>query len=122
MGAVLTEASGLGRAARARLAGQHLVAPELLDLEAVSVFRKLVRAGKISERTAATAVQELATFPVHRWPHARLLERCWSLKDNVTPYDASYIALAELLAVPLVTTDARLARAPGLRCAIEVLA
>ncbi len=70
---------------------------------------------------AATAVTDLAALSLDRMPHRPLLARCWELRDNLTPYDASYVALAERLGVTLVTADARLARAPGIRCDVEVL-
>jgi predicted nucleic acid-binding protein len=58
---------------------------------------------------------------MERVPARRLVERCWELRGNVTIYDASYVALAEALDVPLITADARLGRTPGPRCPIEVI-
>jgi predicted nucleic acid-binding protein len=58
---------------------------------------------------------------MERVPHTALLARAWQLRDNVTVYDASYVALAELLSVPLITADAKLAGAPGLQCSVELL-
>jgi predicted nucleic acid-binding protein len=58
---------------------------------------------------------------MHRAAHLSLLPRCWELLENLTAYDASYVALAELLGAPLVTADARLAKAPSLKCAVEIL-
>lgn len=110
-----------GDLARARLARETLAAPELIDLETASVIRGAVRAGTVSRRRAAFALTDLIDLPITRAKHRALLARCWELRDNLTIYDASYAALAEVLDVPLVTADRRLARAPGTRCAIELL-
>lgn len=111
-----------GDRARRRLAGETLVAPELIDLELPSVFRRLLRAGHLPARRAELALDDLAALPLHRVAHRALIRRCWELRDNLTVYDASYVALAEVLDATLVTSDIRLAQAPGPRCAVEVLA
>jgi predicted nucleic acid-binding protein len=111
-----------GRIARARLAGEAITAPELLDLEVLSVLRRLTAGGILTARRARAALDDLAVAPIQRVPHLPLLERCWALRPNATSYDAAYIAVAELLELTLVTTDRKLARTPGVRCAIEVLA
>jgi predicted nucleic acid-binding protein len=67
------------------------------------------------------ALTDLVALPVRRAPHLPLLARCWSLRDDLSVYDASYVALAEALDTVLRTADARLSRAPGLRCAVEIL-
>ena len=72
-------------------------------------------------RRAALALADLAALPLRRTPHRPLLARCWELRDDLTIYDASYVALAEALDVTLLTGDRRLARATGPRCLIEVL-
>ena len=110
----------LGRAARGALTGR-CSAPELVDLEVGAVLRRLVLAGRLSERRAGSAVQDLHDLPLERVSHRPLLERCWALRGSVRFYDAVYVALAELLAVPLVTTDARLAAAPGPHCAFVLV-
>ena len=110
-----------GDAARARLRGQDLAAPELIDLETLSVIRRQLRTGRLDTRRAELARVDLTELPLHRAPHAPLLSRCWELRENLTVYDAAYVALAELLDVVLVTADARLANAPGLRCEVDVL-
>jgi predicted nucleic acid-binding protein len=110
-----------GDHARARLRGERLTAPELVDLEIASVWRRQIRDGAMDARRAALALADLATLPLRRAPHQPLLARCWELRDNLTIYDASYVALAEVLEVILLTGDGRLARAPGPRCPIEVL-
>jgi predicted nucleic acid-binding protein len=110
-----------GDQARARLHGERLTAPELVDLEVISVLRRQVRAGAVEVRRAALALADLAALPLRRAAHRPLLARCWELRDNLTVYDASYVALAEALDVTLLTGDRRLARAAGPRCHIEVL-
>lgn len=111
-----------GRCARERLVGETLVAPELIDLEVTSVWRRQVAAGLMPARRAADAVSDLADLPLRRSSHRPLLSRIWQLRQVVTTYDAAYVALAEALKVLLVTVDERLTRAPGLRCEFEVLA
>jgi predicted nucleic acid-binding protein len=110
-----------GDLARGRLRGESLAAPELVDLEVVSVLRKQLAVGTLDARRAGLALTDLADLPLRRAPHLPLLGRCWELRDNLTVYDAAYVALAEALDVPLITADGRLARAPGTTCQIEVL-
>jgi predicted nucleic acid-binding protein len=102
--------------ARARIRGEDLVAPELIDLEVVSVWRRTLTDG----RRAELALADLEELPLRRASHLPLLARCWELRHNLTPYDASYVALAEALEVVLLTADRRLAGASGIRCEIEV--
>jgi predicted nucleic acid-binding protein len=80
-----------------------------------------VQAGEVDIRRAALALIDLAAMPLRRAPHRPLLARCWELRDNLTVYDASYVALAETLDVTLLTGDGRLARCPGPRCRVETL-
>jgi predicted nucleic acid-binding protein len=110
-----------GRQARQRLTDETLVAPELVDIEVVSVWRRHVAAKLMLVRRAASAVMDLSDLPLRRFPHQPLLHRIWELRHVVTPYDAAYIALAEALDVALVTADARLSRASGVHCEIEVV-
>jgi predicted nucleic acid-binding protein len=110
-----------GEAARAGLRGQALAAPELIDLEVASVCRRQVMAGQLEARRADLALADLLALPLRRIAHRQLLTRCWQLRQNVTPYDAAYVALAELLDVVLVTGDRRLSRSPGVRCRIQVI-
>ncbi len=111
-----------GDRARARLSGEVLAAPELVDLEVSSVFRRLVRSGAVPARRAELALSDLMALPLRRVAHRDLLPRCWELRDSLTTYDAAYVALAEVLGSTLVTADIRLSRAHGLRCHVEVLA
>lgn len=110
-----------GDRARGRLRGEVLAAPELIDLEVTSVLRRRVAAGNLDDRRALLCLSDLSDLALQRVRHLPLLTRCWELRDNVTVYDAAYVALAELLAATLLTADERLARAAGPRCAIEVL-
>jgi predicted nucleic acid-binding protein len=110
-----------GDRARARLRGEQLTAPGLVDLEVASVWRRQIRDGAMDARRAALALADLAALPLRRAAHQALLARCWELRDNLTIYDASYVALAETLEVTLLTGDGRLARSAGPRCPIEVL-
>ncbi len=97
-----------------------LCAPHLLDVELLHALRRLVMAGQLSEDRAADARDDFADLAVTRHGHDALADRTWELRHNLTAYDASFVALAELLDVPLVTCDARLANPPGNRAAIEL--
>ena len=109
-----------GDGVRRRLTGEEITAPEIIDLEVTSVLRKQVASGSVALRRADLALADLIELPLRRVPHLALLPRCWDLRQHLTTYDAAYVALAEILQVPLLTADSRLANAPGLRCAIEV--
>jgi len=110
-----------GTTARARLRGERLTAPELIDVEVASVLRRRTLSGGLDQLRAQLALADLVATPLRRVPHRHLLSRCWELRENMTIYDASYVALAELLGLVLITADGRLSRAPGLRCAVEVV-
>ena len=110
-----------GDAARARLRGETLAAPELVDLEVASVLRRQNRVGMLDNRRAELAMNDLAALPMHRAAHLVLLPRCWELRDNLTTYHAAYVALAEALNATLLTGDRRLAHAAGPTCAIDLL-
>jgi predicted nucleic acid-binding protein len=110
-----------GDRARARLRGEQLAAPELVELETASVIRRQLHAGAIDARRAGFALADLLALPLRRASHRPLLARCWELRANLTVYDAAYVALAELLDAVLVTADGSLAGAPGTRCAIELI-
>ncbi|MBD7918469.1 type II toxin-antitoxin system VapC family toxin [Cellulomonas sp. Sa3CUA2] len=110
-----------GDTVRARLRGQTLTAPEVVDLEVTSVLRRFAAAGQLPGRRADLAMQDLVDLPVRRAPHRALLPRIWELRHTVTSDDAAYVALAEALGIVLLTADARLARAPGIRCDVETL-
>lgn len=117
---LLTDAGVVGKAIAGRIEGAELVAPNVVDLEAASALRGLLRGGKITKSLADRAMAQLPAFPLERVPQQRFLPRVWELRENLTPYDAAYVALAEQLGAPLVTADAKLQRASGVRCAVEV--
>lgn len=110
-----------GDRTRARLAGEQLAAPHLIDIEVTSAWRRLAAARQLDDRRVTLAIADLRSLRIDRVPHGPLLERCWELRDTLTAYDAAYVAVAETLRVSLVTADSKLANAPGPRCQIEVI-
>ena len=96
-------------------------APHLLDVEVVQGLRRLVRTGEVSAGRADEAIADLTDLDLHRHPHLDLLGRAWKLRDNVSAYDAVYVALAEAMEAPMVTCDRPLAKTPGHRARIEVI-
>lgn len=110
-----------GAVARARIREERLAAPELLDLEVGHALRRHVQAGTVTTERAGRALGALVQMPIWRVPHRDVVGRAWELRDNLSIYDASYVALAELLRAPLLTADGRLARAPGVRCHVELI-
>ena len=121
---VITEAITVeqpGGPLRARLAAQpFLYAPHLLDAAFVQSLRGLVARGLLTVRAAELALGDFAAMLIDRQSTEPLIGRIWRLRHNLTAYDASYVALAEALGVPLLTRDARIAAAPGLRCNVEL--
>jgi predicted nucleic acid-binding protein len=110
-----------GDRARERLRGEDLAAPELIDLEVLSTLRRAARAKRLDESRSLQALTDLDALPLRRVPHLPLLARVWELRDNLSAYDASYVALAEALDTVLVTADGRIGRASGINCEIAVL-
>lgn len=110
---LLGSASGRKVAKRIANADESLHAPQLMDIEVAQVMRRYCIAGKLDATRAAQAIDDLQALDLHRYPHEPLLPRIWQLRDNLTAYDAAYVALAEALRAPLLTFDARLAAAPG---------
>jgi predicted nucleic acid-binding protein len=96
--------------------------PHLIDVEYVSVLRRLVGRQLLSESRAKVARQRFNQLPFHRYPHHPFSDRAWDLRSAVTPYDAQYIVLAELLGLPLITSDVRLAGSNGHHATIESFA
>jgi predicted nucleic acid-binding protein len=104
------------------MSGTELAAPELVDLEVVSALRRMVRSAVMSDPQALAVLNELAVIPLARASHLPFATRVWELRNNLSAYDASYVALAEALDASLLTADARLASAPAIRCDIELIA
>ena len=108
-------------ALRARLATEELHAPSLVDFEVVSALRGLTLGGHLSVTRAEDLLTDFEDLPVQRWPSAHALrKRAFQLRNNLSAYDAAYVALAEALDCPLVTRDGRLARSSGHGAHIEV--
>jgi len=108
-------------AARDALASEQLHAPHLIDSEVASGLRRRVSAQRLDGAAGWLALDTWRRLGMTRYPVFTLLERVWEIRDNLSAYDASYVALAELLGCSLLTADARLSRAPGVRCPITVL-
>jgi len=108
--------------ARRLAAERELHAPHVLDLEVTQVLRRLAFRGPGEHSDAEAALSELTLLRLTRYPHGLLLDRIWELRDNLTAYDGAYVALTEMLGATLLTSDAGLAGAPGVRCKIELFA
>ena len=93
--------------------GQSFHVPHLLDLEVAQVLRRYSKQNSSAAFRITQAFKDFQDFPLTRYPHDFLLPRIWTLRENFTAYDATYIALAEILHVPFVTCDTRLANSPG---------
>ncbi len=106
---------------REELVPGDLHAPTLLDFEVVSALRGLTLGGHLSVARATDAFTDFDALPIERWPSAPALrQRSFSLRENLSAYDAAYVALAEALQCPLLTRDARLARASGHQVEVRV--
>ncbi len=101
---------------------ETLHAPHLIDLEIAQVLRRYALAGEIDAGRGSQALSDLADLAVSRYPHDFLLPRIWQLRNNLTAYDAAYVALAETLSCPLITCDRALAEAPGHDAQVQVIA
>jgi predicted nucleic acid-binding protein len=100
---------------------QTLHAPHLLDVEVAQVVRRYAANGEIDVERGRMALDDLVDLPLHRYPHDLLLPRVWDLRNNITAYDAMYVALAEMLDAPLITRDKRLAASTGHHALIELV-
>jgi predicted nucleic acid-binding protein len=100
--------------------GETLHVPHLFEIEVLHALRHPVLRGTVSSERVQLALGRLRDTQLVRYPHTPLMGRIWELRDNLTAYDAAYVALAEALDAPLVTMDARLAQASGIRAAVEV--
>jgi predicted nucleic acid-binding protein len=95
--------------------------PHLVDVEVAQVLRRLVRSGELGAKRATDAIAGLRDLDLERHPHEPLLDRVWLLRENLTAYDAVYVALAEALEATLLTCDKRIAGVPGLSRRVEVV-
>jgi predicted nucleic acid-binding protein len=102
-------------------ARETLHAPHLLDIEVTQVIRRYAAIGAVDEERGRAALADLGDFPLRRYAHEILLPRVWELRNNLTAYDAVYVALAEILDAPLLTRDRRLAAASGHDARIELV-
>jgi predicted nucleic acid-binding protein len=117
--AVLLDSGSDGQWATAQLAEADLFAPTLLPYECTNVIRRAEFSRAIGADQAAQAHADLLDLAVELWPHDVLATRVWELRANLSGYDAAYVALAEILAAPLVTLDQRILRAPGITCSVS---
>jgi len=117
--ALLLDAGPGGAWAASALADASLAAPNLVMFEASNVIRRHELAGLVSADLAAQAHADLLDLPIEFWPFELLAARVWQLRANLSSYDASYVALAELIEASLVTLDSRISRAPGLKCEVR---
>lgn len=107
--------------ARAALENSTITCPHLVDAEVAQALRGLVRRGSITAAAGRRALGVWSPLGLQRVGTLGLLPRMWALRENLSAYDAAYVALAETLDQPLLTADARLAGAPGPRCVITVV-
>lgn len=119
---ILETEAGERVASRIRHAEVGLHVPHLADLEVAQTLRRYVREGEIRVDEATGALSVLRELDLERHGHEPFLDRIWALRSNVTAYDAAYVALAEALSAVLLTCDGPLARAPGNRARIELIA
>lgn len=116
--ALLLDGGPNGRWVTEALSDAELAAPSLVAFEAANVIRRHELAGRVSTDQAAQAHADLLDLALERWPYEILASRSWELRRNLSSYDASYVALAELTGATLVTLDRRISRAPDLRCQV----
>lgn len=116
--ALLVDAGSTGDWVASTAENGFLAAPELAIFESANILRRQQLIGRLERVEATLAHEDLLRLPMQLWPYAALAPRTWELREALTAYDASYVALAEHLDAQLVTLDRRLARANGPRCAI----
>jgi predicted nucleic acid-binding protein len=118
--ALLLDSGSDGRWVTETVAGADLAAPSLVGFESANIIRRHELAGIISADQAAQAHADLLDLGIELWPFELLAVRMWGLRHNLSSYDASYVALAELIGATLVTLDGRISGAPEMRCVIAV--
>jgi len=112
---------GIAIADRLITATETLHAPHLIDIEVAQVLRRYVLRGEVKAERAQHALEVMIEFPLTRYDHEPLLGRIWELRDNLTAYDAAYVALAEGLNATLVTRDRKVSAVPVLRGVVELI-
>ena len=118
--AALVDGGREGTWADGLLATDALAAPHLMPVEVANILRRAVSSGELTADAASMAHADLLALRIDLFPYAPFASRVWELRDNVTCYDAWYVALAESLDAPLATLEVRLSRATGPRCSFEV--
>lgn len=118
--AALADGGAIGDWARSAMVGSSLAAPHVMPAEVASVLRRQILRGRLSITSATLAHTELDELSVELFPYAPTARRIWELRENLSPYDAWYVALAESLDAPLITLDIRSSRATGPRCEFVV--
>ena len=103
------------------MSGESLHAPHLIDVEVTQALRRLVQLKELTPQRAKQALDDHASLHIKRANHEDMLKRLWELRDSVTAYDGTYVALAEALDMPLITCDSKLARSHGHRAVIELI-
>jgi predicted nucleic acid-binding protein len=119
MVAVLLDSGSDGEWATQQLEGASVSAPSLMPFEAANIIRRSEQARLVSSDVAAQAHADLLRRSLDLWSYESFAQRAWELRHNLTSYDASYVALAELIETPLVTLDRRIAKVRGLRCVVH---
>lgn len=117
--ALLLDGGSDGRWVTEALEGVDLAAPSLVAFEAANIIRRHELAGLVSRDQAAQAHADLLDLDIEHWPYEILAARAWELRHNLSSYDASYVALAELTEAALITLDQRISHAPGVRCTVH---
>ena len=118
---LLQTEAGIALTGRLLAPDTSLHTPYLLDVEVAQVLRRFTLRGELEPNRARQALEDLADLPVERYPHEILLPRIWALRENLTAYDAAYVALAEVLGATLLTCDGRISRASGHSARVEVV-
>jgi predicted nucleic acid-binding protein len=120
LAAALVDGGPDGQWAQSELVKEDLAAPHLMPVEVANVLRRAALAGDLTADVAALAHDDLVRLRVDLFTYEPHASRIWELRENLTAYDAWYVALAEALGVALVTLDRRVARAPGIRCEVRL--
>ncbi|MDQ1710047.1 MAG: hypothetical protein QOG49_1432 [Frankiaceae bacterium] len=116
--ALLVDGGPAGEWVASTVNSGRLAAPALAMFETANILRRQQLAGRLERVEASLAHRDLLTLPIQLWPYAVLADRAWELRGTLTAYDASYVALAEMLDATLLTLDRRLTRASGPTCRI----